>query len=87
MKTVMTIAASVMISGVLFAGAAKAGLWEKLSSFTWGTVESKSFSIEASGWNLRGYMFRIPQAAGVKKECLFVAGEQKGGLTCWEIEE
>lgn len=63
---------------------ANAGIWEKLSSLGDETVSTTSFTIEAKGWNLRGYMFKIPNS---RRECLFVAGERKGGLTCWHTQE
>lgn len=59
---------------------ANAGLWEKFSSLGDETVQAKSFSIEAKGWDLRGYIFSPP---GMNNICLFVAGSKKGGLTCW----
>ena len=59
---------------------ANAGLWEKLSSMGDQTVQSTPFTIEAKGWDLRGYVFKPPKS---DKECLFVAGASKGGLTCW----
>jgi len=61
-------------------GPANAGLWEKLSSLGDQTVQATGFSIEAKGWDLRGYIFQPPES---NKTCLFVAGSRKGGLACW----
>lgn len=59
----------------------KAGAWEKFTGFFADTVPSKMFAVEASGFNLRGYAFQLEKE---NKTCLFVAGENKGGLTCWD---
>ncbi|MAH82982.1 MAG: hypothetical protein CBB68_00500 [Rhodospirillaceae bacterium TMED8] len=64
-------------SGVSFA-TAKAGLWEKAASLLDTTVETTSFTIEAKGWNLRGYEFVTPTGA----RCVSMTGTKKGGLSC-----
>lgn len=38
--------------------------------------------IEATGTDLRLYEFTPQTDAG--KQCIFVAGENKAGLTCWD---
>lgn len=79
--------AGVAMFGGLYAAAgafvqpAHAGAWEKISGFFADTVPSKMFAIEAQGFNLRGYAFSLEKEG---KTCLFVAGEKKGGLTCWD---
>jgi hypothetical protein len=42
------------------------------------TVETTSFTIEAKGWNLRGYEFVTPTGA----RCVSMTGAEKGGLSC-----
>ena len=44
------------------------------------TVPSKSFAVEADGANLRGYAFDHP--ANQNFGCIFLAGTDKGGLSC-----
>lgn len=83
MKT-MVLAVFLLVLGILgFSGASQAGLWEKLNGMMAETVPSEMFAIEAVGYNLRGYMFVLESQ---NKICLFVTGEQKGGLDCWDSE-
>ena len=77
-QTILTVTLSVLVSfGVAF-GTAKAGLWEKAASLLDMTVETTSFTIEAKGWNLRGYEFVTPTGA----RCVSMTGAEKGGLSC-----
>lgn len=71
---------ALIVSGVAV-GSAKAGWWEKIVSLTLPMVEAKEFAIEASGWNLRGYVFVVEELG---RMCMYVAGDAKGGLDCWE---
>ena len=74
----ITITLTVLVTcGTLF-GAARAGLWEKATSLLDTTVETTSFTIEAKGWNLRGYEFVTPTGA----RCASMTGTKKGGLSC-----
>jgi len=57
---------------------AQAGLWEKATSLLDTTVSTTSFTIEAKGWNLRGYEFVTPTGA----RCVSMTGTKKGGLSC-----
>jgi hypothetical protein len=68
---------ALLTSGIAF-GTAKAGLWEKATSLLDKTVSTSSFSIEAKGWNMRGYEFVTPTGA----RCVAMTGTQKGGLSC-----
>ena len=77
-QTILTVTLSVLVTcGVAF-GTAKAGLWEKAASLLDRTVETTSFTIEAKGWNLRGYEFVTPTGA----RCVSMTGAEKGGLSC-----
>ena len=82
MKTMIAYAAGVAVLSFSLLVAtphqAYAGMWEKLSSLADTTVPSATFTIEAKGWNVRAYEFVSPTGA----HCIFVAGEQKGGLSC-----
>ncbi|MBT7779719.1 MAG: hypothetical protein HN718_14470 [Rhodospirillales bacterium] len=71
---------TIVLSGAAI-GSAKAGWWEKIVSLTLPMVEAKEFAIEASGWNLRGYVFAVEELG---RMCMYVAGDAKGGLDCWE---
>ena len=73
-----------IIVSVAAIGSAKAGWWEKVVSLSLPLVETKEFTIEATGWNLRGYAFAVEELGRV---CLYVAGEGKGGLDCWEADK
>ena len=76
--SLITITLTVLVTcGTLF-GAASAGLWEKATSLLDTTVETTSFTIEAKGWNLRGYEFVTPTGA----RCVSMTGTKKGGLSC-----
>ena len=77
-QTILTVTFSVLlICGIAFA-TAHAGLWEKATSLLDTTVSTTSFTIEAKGWNLRGYEFVTPTGA----RCVSMTGTQKGGLSC-----
>jgi len=77
-EIIITITMSVILTcGVVF-GTAQAGLWEKATSLLDTTVSTTSFTIEAKGWNLRGYEFVTPTGA----RCVSMTGTQKGGLSC-----
>ena len=76
--SIFTITLTLLVtSGIVF-GTAKAGLWEKATSLLDNTVETTSFTIEAKGWNLRGYEFVTPTGA----RCVSMTGTKKGGLSC-----
>jgi len=77
-QTIITVTLTVLITCGIAFGAAKAGLWEKATSLLDKTVETSTFSIEAKGWNLRGYEFVTPRGA----RCVSMTGTQKGGLSC-----
>lgn len=66
---------------VAFTATASAGLWEKLQSLGDLQIETTPLTIEAKGWNLRGYMFDAP--GNSEYVCVFVAGSEKGGLACY----
>jgi len=84
MKTLLAIAASVLITAGITIGTAKAGLWEKLSSLNDMVVETKTYTIEAKGWNLRAYSWKDP-ASGMY--CIYVAGSKTGGLSCNPVDD
>ena len=74
----ITITLTVLVTYCIALGIAKAGLWEKATSLLDTTVETTSFTIEAKGWNLRGYEFVTPAGA----RCVSMTGTKKGGLSC-----
>jgi hypothetical protein len=77
-QMIKTVTISVLLTcGIVFA-TAKAGLWEKATSLLDTTVSTTSFTIEAKGWNLRGYEFVTPTGA----RCVSMTGTKKGGLSC-----
>jgi hypothetical protein len=76
----ITIAVTILVfltCGISFV-TAQAGLWEKATSLLDTTVSTTSFTIEAKGWNLRGYEFVTPTGA----RCVSMTGTKKGGLSC-----
>ena len=77
-QSIITITLTVLVTCGIALGTAKAGLWEKATSLLDTTVETTSFSIEAKGWNLRGYEFVTPTGA----RCVSMTGTKKGGLSC-----
>ena len=77
-RTILTVALSVLLTAGIAFDTAKAGLWEKATSLLDTTVSTTSFTIEAKGWNLRGYEFVTPTGA----RCVSMTGTQKGGLSC-----
>ena len=77
-QSIITITLTVLITCGIAFGTAKAGLWEKATSLLDTTVETTSFTIEAKGWNLRGYEFVTPTGA----RCVSMTGTKKGGLSC-----
>ncbi len=77
-QTIIAVTLSVIITGGIAFGTAQAGLWEKATSLLDTTVPTTSFTIEAKGWNLRGYEFVTPTGA----RCVSMTGTQKGGLSC-----
>lgn len=77
-RTIITVTISVLLTSGIAFGTAQAGLWEKATSLLDTTVSSTSFTIEAKGWNLRGYEFVTPTGA----RCVSMTGTQKGGLSC-----
>jgi hypothetical protein len=83
-NTILAVAITMVVVTGAAVGSAKAGWWEKIVSLSLPLVETKEFTIEASGWNLRGYAFAVEELGRV---CLYVAGEGKGGLDCWEAKE
>lgn len=77
-QTILTVTISVLLTcGIAFV-TAQAGLWERASSLLDTTVSTTSFTIEAKGWNLRGYEFVTPTGA----RCISMTGSEKGGLSC-----
>ena len=46
-----------------------------------GTINAKLFKIQARGSDLRAYIFEAPGNSDYI--CMFVAGSQKGGTTCY----
>ena len=77
-QTIIAVTISVLLTcGIAFV-TAQAGLWEKATSLLDTTVSTKSFTIEAKGWNLRGYEFVTPTGA----RCISMTGSEKGGLSC-----
>jgi len=77
-QIIITATLTVLVTGTIAFGTARAGLWEKATSLLDTTVETTSFTIEAKGWNLRGYEFVTPTGA----RCVSMTGTQKGGLSC-----
>ncbi len=77
-QTITAVTISVLLTYGLAFGIAQAGLWEKATSLLDTTVSTTSFTVEAKGWNLRGYEFVTPTGA----RCVSMTGTQKGGLSC-----
>lgn len=77
-QTILTVTLSVLLTCGIAFGTAQAGLWEKATSLLDTTVSTTAFTIEAKGWNLRGYEFVTPTGA----RCVSMTGTQKGGLSC-----
>lgn len=78
MKKIVTIA--LLSSAALMLAACEDG-----SYFNKNTVQLRSDKvgrIEAQGEDIRAYEF-TPQT-NPKKQCVFVAGDRKGGLQCWD---
>ena len=84
-KTILaTLVAISMIIGVgaAYNNHAHAG-WLSNLAFGGKEVPSQRFKIKAQGNDLRGYLFELP---GENRQCLFLAGTKKGGLSCWEAK-
>lgn len=77
-QTIIAVTISVLLTCGLAFEIAQAGLWEKATSLLDTTVSTTSFTVEAKGWNLRGYEFVTPTGA----RCVSMTGTQKGGLSC-----
>jgi hypothetical protein len=77
-QTITAVTISILLTYGLAFGIAQAGLWEKATSLLDTTVSTTSFTVEAKGWNLRGYEFVTPTGA----RCVSMTGTQKGGLSC-----
>ena len=75
---IIAVIITVMMTCAFTFGTARAGLWEKATSLLDTTVSTTSFTIEAKGWNLRGYEFVTPTGA----RCVSMTGTKKGGLSC-----
>jgi hypothetical protein len=75
--TIVVTISVLLTCGIAFL-TAQAGLWEKATSLLDTTVSTTSFTIEAKGWNLRGYEFVTPTGA----RCVSMTGTKKGGLSC-----
>ena len=75
--TIVVTISVLLTCGIAFL-TAQAGLWEKAISLLDTTVSTTSFTIEAKGWNLRGYEFVTPTGA----RCVSMTGTKKGGLSC-----
>lgn len=75
-----------IITAVIFMpiGLAQAGIIEKLTSLGDKLVETYSYTVEAKMWNLRAYTWTDPKSG---LYCIYVAGENKGGLSCNPIEK
>ena len=76
-RLITVILNAIIVCSIVF-DAAKAGLWEKATSLLDKTVKTTSFTIEAKGWNLRGYEFITPTGA----RCVSITATKKGGLSC-----
>jgi hypothetical protein len=79
-KGVIAIILAMFVVAAFFTATAKASFWKNMVT-SGPTVPSKEFKVDASGWDLRGYVFKLP---GSTKTCVFVAGSKKGGLSCFE---
>jgi hypothetical protein len=77
-QTIIAVTITVLVTCGIALGTAQAGLWEKATSLLDTTVSATSFTIEAKGWNLRGYEFVTPTGA----RCVSMTGTEKGGLSC-----
>ena len=77
-QTIIAVTITVLVTCGIALGTAHAGLWEKATSLLDTTVSATSFTIEAKGWNLRGYEFITPTGA----RCVSMTGTEKGGLSC-----
>ena len=77
-QIILTVTISVLLICGIALGTAQAGFWEKATSLLDTTVSATSFTIEAKGWNLRGYEFVTPTGA----RCVSMTGTEKGGLSC-----
>lgn len=76
-KTIIILAA---LSALVLAGCDEAGGY--FNSSTKQLTNDKVGRLEATGTDLRVYEF-TPQTAP-NKQCIFVAGEKKGGLVCFD---
>lgn len=65
----------------LTASTAYAGAWEKWTSIGNKTLPTKTYNIEASGWDVRVITWTPPDAPNVS--CVFAAGSKKGGVACY----
>ena len=89
-KTKGIIAIVVMsLAGVLglwaYAAMRTSNSWERISTIGEEKAELvQQFNIPASGWNLRGYEFGLPSNPNI--HCVFVAGSNKGGVDCFNVE-
>ncbi len=64
----------------------QAGLWEKMTTMGAKTVKpSSEYLVETAGWNIRVYEW-IP-ADNPNVRCMFAAGSQKGGVSCYSIND
>ena len=77
-QTIIAVTISTLLTCGIVLATAQAGLWEKATSLLDTTVSTTSFTIEAKGWNLRGYEFVTPTGA----RCVSMTGTKKGGLSC-----
>ena len=77
-QTIIAVTIITLVTCGIALGTAQAGLWEKATSLLDTTVSATSFTIEAKGWNLRGYEFVTPTGA----RCVSMTGTEKGGLSC-----
>ena len=77
-QKIIAVTVTFLVTCAVVFGTAQAGLWEKATSLLDTTVSATSFTIEAKGWNLRGYEFVTPTGA----RCVSMTGTQKGGLSC-----
>ena len=71
-KTIYAVAASLMIVSM---PAQASGFWSMLKNSTSdGKIDTKQYSIEVSGTNIRGYVFNVPE---MKSVCLSIWGGER----------
>jgi hypothetical protein len=82
----MKIKVSAFLITLVVSLSTQAGLWEKMTTMGAKTVKpSSEYLVETAGWNIRVYEW-IP-ADNPNVRCMFAAGSQKGGVSCYSLND